>query len=143
MHSDIRTLRKCRGGWSHCVISRVSRMQGARAFKIPLITPNLKPVHSCVCVCLCARVPQVSYNQQTLLSQCNMGCSCSTKHWDPVCSYNGLTYTSPCLAGCQTSTGTGKEMVRQQLKDLHTHIKSTRLNTLAARHTKTNSRSSF
>uniref|UniRef100_A0A3Q1JCP8 Solute carrier organic anion transporter family member n=1 Tax=Anabas testudineus TaxID=64144 RepID=A0A3Q1JCP8_ANATE len=53
----------------------------------------------------------VSYNQQTLLSQCNMGCSCSTKHWDPVCSYNGLTYTSPCLAGCQTSTGTGKEMV--------------------------------
>uniref|UniRef100_A0A7N6BYU6 Solute carrier organic anion transporter family member n=1 Tax=Anabas testudineus TaxID=64144 RepID=A0A7N6BYU6_ANATE len=56
-------------------------------------------------------VPQVSYNQQTLLSQCNMGCSCSTKHWDPVCSYNGLTYTSPCLAGCQTSTGTGKEMV--------------------------------
>uniref|UniRef100_A0A4W6DZR8 Solute carrier organic anion transporter family member n=1 Tax=Lates calcarifer TaxID=8187 RepID=A0A4W6DZR8_LATCA len=42
---------------------------------------------------------------------CNMGCSCSMKHWDPVCAYNGMTYTSPCLAGCQTSTGTGKEMV--------------------------------
>ncbi|TMS02718.1 solute carrier organic anion transporter family, member 1D1 [Larimichthys crocea] len=56
-------------------------------------------------------VPQVSYNQQTLLSQCNMGCSCSLKHWDPVCAYNGMTYASPCLAGCQSSTGTGKEMV--------------------------------
>ncbi|XP_028255373.1 solute carrier organic anion transporter family, member 1D1 [Parambassis ranga] len=56
-------------------------------------------------------VPQVSYNQQTLLSQCNMGCSCSLKHWDPVCAYNGMTYASPCLAGCQMSTGTGREMV--------------------------------
>ncbi|KAK9525554.1 hypothetical protein VZT92_016247 [Zoarces viviparus] len=54
---------------------------------------------------------QVSYNQQTLLSQCNMGCSCSVKHWDPVCGYNGVTYASPCLAGCQTSTGIGKEMI--------------------------------
>uniref|UniRef100_A0A3Q0T7K0 Solute carrier organic anion transporter family member n=1 Tax=Amphilophus citrinellus TaxID=61819 RepID=A0A3Q0T7K0_AMPCI len=57
------------------------------------------------------RVPQVSYNPQTLLSQCNEQCSCSVKHWDPVCAYNGMTYASPCLAGCQTSTGTGKEMV--------------------------------
>ncbi|KAK2858861.1 hypothetical protein Q5P01_003481 [Channa striata] len=56
-------------------------------------------------------VPQVSYNQQTLLSECNMRCSCPVKHWDPVCSYNGLTYSSPCLAGCQTSTNAGKEMV--------------------------------
>ncbi|XP_029350813.1 solute carrier organic anion transporter family, member 1D1 [Echeneis naucrates] len=56
-------------------------------------------------------IPQVSYNQQTLLSQCNMDCSCSLKHWDPVCSYNGMTYASPCLAGCKISTGTGKETV--------------------------------
>lgn len=55
--------------------------------------------------------PQLSYNHQTLVSQCNMDCSCSMKHWDPVCAYNGLTYASPCLAGCQTSTGTGKETV--------------------------------
>uniref|UniRef100_A0A3B3XF78 Solute carrier organic anion transporter family member n=1 Tax=Poecilia mexicana TaxID=48701 RepID=A0A3B3XF78_9TELE len=53
----------------------------------------------------------VSYNYSTLLSPCNMGCSCSMKHWDPVCAYNGMTYASPCLAGCQTSTGTGKAMV--------------------------------
>ncbi|KAG7497415.1 solute carrier organic anion transporter family member 1C1-like [Solea senegalensis] len=52
----------------------------------------------------------VSYNQQTLLSQCNAGCSCSMKHWDPVCSQNGMTYVSPCLAGCQTSTGVGRNM---------------------------------
>uniref|UniRef100_A0A3Q3D036 Solute carrier organic anion transporter family member n=1 Tax=Haplochromis burtoni TaxID=8153 RepID=A0A3Q3D036_HAPBU len=57
------------------------------------------------------RVPQVSYNPQTLLSQCNGHCFCSVKHWDPVCAYNGMTYASPCLAGCQTSTGMGKEMV--------------------------------
>lgn len=57
------------------------------------------------------RAPQVSYDHQTLVSQCNMGCSCSAKHWDPVCAYNGMTYASPCLAGCQTSTGIGKETV--------------------------------
>uniref|UniRef100_A0A8D0CYM0 Solute carrier organic anion transporter family member n=1 Tax=Sander lucioperca TaxID=283035 RepID=A0A8D0CYM0_SANLU len=48
---------------------------------------------------------------KTLLSQCNMGCSCSMKHWDPVCAHNGVTYASPCLAGCQTSTGTGRGMM--------------------------------
>ncbi|KAF4114491.1 solute carrier organic anion transporter family member 1C1-like [Onychostoma macrolepis] len=56
-------------------------------------------------------VPQVSYQQNTLISQCNMGCSCSLKHWDPICASNGLTYASPCLAGCQSSTGDGKNMV--------------------------------
>ncbi|KAB5542190.1 hypothetical protein PHYPO_G00088610 [Pangasianodon hypophthalmus] len=55
--------------------------------------------------------PNVSSQQQSLLSQCNSGCSCSLKHWDPVCAYNGLTYSTPCLAGCQSSTGFGKEMV--------------------------------
>lgn len=66
-------------------------------------------------ISVCIRVPEVSYNQQTLLSQCNMGCSCSMKHWDPVCAYNGMTYASPCLAGCQTSSGIGKEMVSSTL----------------------------
>ncbi|CAN9508297.1 unnamed protein product [Ophioblennius macclurei] len=56
-------------------------------------------------------VPDISYNNQTLLSQCNAGCSCSLKQWDPVCSYNGMTYVSPCLAGCQSSSGTSKDMV--------------------------------
>ncbi|XDV25314.1 hypothetical protein PO909_029247 [Leuciscus waleckii] len=55
--------------------------------------------------------PEVSYQTNTLLSQCNIGCSCSLKHWDPICASNGVTYVSPCLAGCQTSTGVGKEMV--------------------------------
>lgn len=56
-------------------------------------------------------LPQVSYHQTSLLSECNSGCSCSIKHWDPVCAHNGITYASPCLAGCQTTTGVGKEMV--------------------------------
>ncbi|KAI4899806.1 hypothetical protein NFI96_013759, partial [Prochilodus magdalenae] len=56
-------------------------------------------------------IQEVSYQEQSLLSNCNTGCSCSLKHWDPVCSYNGLTYASPCLAGCQSSTGVGKDMV--------------------------------
>ncbi|XP_061767904.1 solute carrier organic anion transporter family member 1C1-like [Nerophis ophidion] len=55
-------------------------------------------------------IPEVSYDAQSLLSQCNTGCSCSMKQWDPVCAYNGITYASPCLAGCHSSTGTGKEM---------------------------------
>ncbi|XP_041934961.1 solute carrier organic anion transporter family, member 1D1 [Alosa sapidissima] len=56
-------------------------------------------------------LPELSYEQSSLLSQCNRGCSCSIKHWDPVCAHNGITYASPCLAGCQTSTGLGKEMI--------------------------------
>uniref|UniRef100_A0A8C2D835 Solute carrier organic anion transporter family member n=1 Tax=Cyprinus carpio TaxID=7962 RepID=A0A8C2D835_CYPCA len=55
--------------------------------------------------------PEVSYKQNALISSCNMGCSCSLRHWDPICASNGLTYASPCLAGCQTSTGVGKEMI--------------------------------
>ncbi|KAF4079599.1 hypothetical protein AMELA_G00179980 [Ameiurus melas] len=55
--------------------------------------------------------PDISSQQQSLLSQCNSGCACSLKHWDPVCAFNGLTYSTPCLAGCQSSTGFGKEMV--------------------------------
>ncbi|TRY58391.1 hypothetical protein DNTS_018480 [Danionella cerebrum] len=55
--------------------------------------------------------PEVSYNPESMLSQCNIGCSCSLKHWDPICASNGITYSSPCLAGCQTSTGVGKDMV--------------------------------
>lgn len=61
------------------------------------------------------RAPQLSYDHQTLLSQCNAGCSCSLKQWDPVCASNGMTFASPCLAGCKTSTGFGKEMAREQL----------------------------
>uniref|UniRef100_A0A8C1N734 Solute carrier organic anion transporter family member n=1 Tax=Cyprinus carpio TaxID=7962 RepID=A0A8C1N734_CYPCA len=53
---------------------------------------------------------QSASRQNTLISPCNMGCSCSVKHWDPICASNGLTYASPCLAGCQTSTGDGKDM---------------------------------
>ncbi|XP_051547108.1 solute carrier organic anion transporter family member 1C1-like [Myxocyprinus asiaticus] len=55
--------------------------------------------------------PEVSYQPNSLISQCNMGCSCSLKHWDPICATNGLTYASPCLGGCQTSTGVGRDMV--------------------------------
>uniref|UniRef100_A0A674E665 Solute carrier organic anion transporter family, member 1D1 n=1 Tax=Salmo trutta TaxID=8032 RepID=A0A674E665_SALTR len=50
------------------------------------------------------------YLSHSLLSQCNMGSSCSLKHWDPVCASNGIIYASTCLAGCQTSTGVAKEM---------------------------------
>uniref|UniRef100_A0A8C8JF40 Solute carrier organic anion transporter family member n=1 Tax=Oncorhynchus tshawytscha TaxID=74940 RepID=A0A8C8JF40_ONCTS len=57
-----------------------------------------------------SEVAGLTMTYQGLLSQCNMGCSCSLKHWDPVCARNGITYASPCLAGCQTSTGVGKEM---------------------------------
>uniref|UniRef100_A0A672T3V2 Solute carrier organic anion transporter family member n=1 Tax=Sinocyclocheilus grahami TaxID=75366 RepID=A0A672T3V2_SINGR len=54
---------------------------------------------------------QSASRQNTLISLCNMGCSCSLKHWDPICASNGLTYASPCLAGCQSFTGDGKDMV--------------------------------
>ncbi|XP_047242350.1 solute carrier organic anion transporter family member 1C1-like isoform X1 [Girardinichthys multiradiatus] len=51
------------------------------------------------------------YQEQSLFSDCNSGCLCSTKEWDPVCGENGITYVSPCLAGCTSSRGSGRNMV--------------------------------
>ncbi|XP_062339388.1 solute carrier organic anion transporter family member 1C1-like isoform X2 [Osmerus eperlanus] len=55
--------------------------------------------------------PGLSYNDSELFSECNQGCSCSVREWDPVCAQNGLTYMSPCLAGCVASSGYGKNTV--------------------------------
>lgn len=49
---------------------------------------------------------QLSFNENTLISDCNFNCSCSTKTWDPVCGVDGISYISPCLAGCISSSGT-------------------------------------
>ncbi|KAG1953470.1 solute carrier organic anion transporter family member 1C1 [Pimephales promelas] len=57
--------------------------------------------------------PDTSYDERSLVSQCNQNCSCSTSEWDPVCSDSGITYVSPCLAGCTASTGQGKNTVFQ------------------------------
>lgn len=46
-----------------------------------------------------------------ILDDCNIGCNCPTKTWDPVCGSNGLSYMSACLAGCETFVGTGLNMV--------------------------------
>ncbi|XP_062990860.1 solute carrier organic anion transporter family member 1A2 isoform X2 [Elgaria multicarinata webbii] len=53
----------------------------------------------------------VSYGETNLHADCNRGCGCSTKLWDPVCGDNGITYVSACLAGCEVSNGTGKHTV--------------------------------
>ncbi|KAG8005717.1 Solute carrier organic anion transporter family member 1C1 [Nibea albiflora] len=53
----------------------------------------------------------VSYNRETLFSECNRNCSCSAEEWDPVCSDSGITYISPCMAGCLSSSGFGKNTV--------------------------------
>ena len=57
------------------------------------------------------RVEGLSYQEQSLFSECNSGCLCSRRDWDPVCGENGITYVSPCLAGCSSSTGSGKYTV--------------------------------
>ncbi|MBN3311731.1 SO1C1 protein, partial [Atractosteus spatula] len=54
---------------------------------------------------------QVSNDDRMLLSDCNRGCSCSLRGWDPVCSESEVTYMSPCLAGCKSSSGFGRNMV--------------------------------
>ncbi|XP_044049477.1 solute carrier organic anion transporter family member 1C1-like isoform X1 [Siniperca chuatsi] len=53
-------------------------------------------------------VEGLSYQERSLFSDCNSGCMCSRKEWDPVCGENGITYVSPCLAGCTSSTGSGR-----------------------------------
>ncbi|XP_061844829.1 solute carrier organic anion transporter family member 1A2 [Colius striatus] len=56
-------------------------------------------------------IQQTSYEESTLLADCNRDCDCPVKIWDPVCGNNGITYVSPCLAGCKASRGTGKSVV--------------------------------
>ncbi|XP_041650459.1 solute carrier organic anion transporter family member 1C1-like isoform X1 [Cheilinus undulatus] len=53
----------------------------------------------------------LSYQEQSLLSNCNSGCLCSKREWDPVCGENGITYMSPCWAGCTSSIGSGRNTV--------------------------------
>uniref|UniRef100_A0A8D0HUL7 Solute carrier organic anion transporter family member n=1 Tax=Sphenodon punctatus TaxID=8508 RepID=A0A8D0HUL7_SPHPU len=56
-------------------------------------------------------IEQISYVETNLYADCNSGCDCSVKAWDPVCGDNGITYVSACLAGCTASNGTGKSMI--------------------------------
>ncbi|XP_070686219.1 solute carrier organic anion transporter family member 1C1-like [Pempheris klunzingeri] len=56
-------------------------------------------------------VEGLSNQEWSLFSDCNSGCLCSKKEWDPVCGENGITYVSPCLAGCTSSTGSGRNTV--------------------------------
>ncbi|XP_043943748.1 solute carrier organic anion transporter family member 1A2-like [Protopterus annectens] len=56
-------------------------------------------------------IKQLSFNENTLLSDCNFNCSCSAKTWDPVCGVDGIAYVSPCLAGCASSNGTARNEI--------------------------------
>ncbi|KAM3615841.1 uncharacterized protein V6R79_008550 [Siganus canaliculatus] len=56
-------------------------------------------------------VDAISYDQHSVLTDCNSDCSCLASEWDPVCGENGITYVSPCLAGCTISSGSGKKTV--------------------------------
>ncbi|KAG5267431.1 hypothetical protein AALO_G00221660 [Alosa alosa] len=59
-------------------------------------------------------VEGLSYHESALYVECNSGCQCSGKDWDPVCGENGITYISPCLAGCRSSSGSGKSTMFDQ-----------------------------
>uniref|UniRef100_A0AAQ6IF13 Solute carrier organic anion transporter family member n=1 Tax=Anabas testudineus TaxID=64144 RepID=A0AAQ6IF13_ANATE len=54
---------------------------------------------------------QSASKEPSLFSDCNSGCLCSRREWDPVCGENGITYVSPCLAGCTSSSGAGRNTV--------------------------------
>ena len=41
-----------------------------------------------------------------LYNECNVGCSCTRRVFEPVCAADGTsTYFSPCFAGCPNLTG--------------------------------------
>uniref|UniRef100_A0A8C6WVZ3 Solute carrier organic anion transporter family member n=1 Tax=Neogobius melanostomus TaxID=47308 RepID=A0A8C6WVZ3_9GOBI len=54
--------------------------------------------------------------ERSLYADCNSGCSCSRREWDPVCGRNGITYVSPCLAGCTATSGAGKNTVFERCR---------------------------
>uniref|UniRef100_A0A8C6UFT8 Solute carrier organic anion transporter family member n=1 Tax=Neogobius melanostomus TaxID=47308 RepID=A0A8C6UFT8_9GOBI len=56
------------------------------------------------------------YQERSLYADCNSGCSCSRREWDPVCGRNGITYVSPCLAGCTATSGAGKNTVFERCR---------------------------
>lgn len=66
--------------------------------------------------CVPCRVEGLPYQEPSLFSDCNSGCLCSRREWDPVCGENGITYVSPCLAGCVSSSGSGRNTVRHTLR---------------------------
>ncbi|XP_075906062.1 solute carrier organic anion transporter family member 1C1 [Nelusetta ayraudi] len=56
-------------------------------------------------------VETISYDEQSVITECNSNCQCSPSDWDPICGENGITYVSPCLAGCTSTSGSGKNTV--------------------------------
>nr|XP_012291117.1 solute carrier organic anion transporter family member 1A2 isoform X1 [Aotus nancymaae]XP_012291119.1 solute carrier organic anion transporter family member 1A2 isoform X1 [Aotus nancymaae]XP_012291120.1 solute carrier organic anion transporter family member 1A2 isoform X1 [Aotus nancymaae]XP_021529506.1 solute carrier organic anion transporter family member 1A2 isoform X1 [Aotus nancymaae] len=65
-------------------------------------------------------IQQDLYVGNNIFANCNAGCNCPTKIWDPVCGNNGLSYLSACLAGCETSIGVGINMVFQNCSCIQT-----------------------
>lgn len=57
----------------------------------------------------------ISYDEHTVITECNSNCQCSPSDWDPICGENGITYVSPCLAGCTSTSGSGKNTVSKQM----------------------------
>uniref|UniRef100_A0A665UMQ0 Solute carrier organic anion transporter family member n=1 Tax=Echeneis naucrates TaxID=173247 RepID=A0A665UMQ0_ECHNA len=64
----------------------------------------------------CENSKVAGITDHSLFSDCNLGCLCSGREWDPVCGQNGITYVSPCLAGCTSSSGSGKNTVFENCK---------------------------
>ncbi|OPJ70657.1 solute carrier organic anion transporter family member 1C1 [Patagioenas fasciata monilis] len=62
----------------------------------------------------------IPYQENTLFSECNSDCKCTSNAWDPVCGDNGITYVSACLAGCTASVGHGKNTVFHNCSCLQT-----------------------
>ncbi|CAB1322665.1 unnamed protein product, partial [Coregonus sp. 'balchen'] len=53
-------------------------------------------------------VEGLSYQEPSLFSECNSGCLCSGRDWDPVCGENGITYVfGQCR--CVALTGAGSQ----------------------------------
>lgn len=45
----------------------------------------------------------------SLISKCNIQCTCSQRAYEPICGNDGITYFSPCFAGCQFKNTNNKQ----------------------------------
>jgi hypothetical protein len=92
----------------------VSNESGVRVLMIFFTSLTLSlSTPTCIPCCLPSLHPSSDLEPDSLLAECNSGCSCARELYNPVCGGDGVMYYSPCHAGCSTLHHTDATTGRQ------------------------------